>query len=235
MKPLAIFFLLPGLAFGQELHTFENGQVADAQKINENFNYVLENASGGCSATQQDNSVLIECADGTSGVIAGAGTVVAYPEAYSGVIDPSTVATGDVVLMDANDIVLGQAIDKWNNIYTIDLLIPDLGACFIHVYSGSAGEPISTGSNRSQGYFQSDDCSGQMLIQASRWCEYIQGNYYFKGEAINGQVLSKSELWPDGCRVQEKINSNTLALPSLITLPPEILNAAYPVRLEQLP
>jgi len=37
MRPLAFLLLLPGLAFGQELHTFENGEVADAQKINENF------------------------------------------------------------------------------------------------------------------------------------------------------------------------------------------------------
>lgn len=46
MRRLASFLLLPGLALGQGLHTFENGQVADAQKINENFNYVLENADG---------------------------------------------------------------------------------------------------------------------------------------------------------------------------------------------
>ena len=35
-----------------------------AAALKENFQYVLENASGGCSAIQQDNSVLIDCADG---------------------------------------------------------------------------------------------------------------------------------------------------------------------------
>ena len=37
MRLLAFLLLLPSLAFGQGLHTFENGEVADAQKINENF------------------------------------------------------------------------------------------------------------------------------------------------------------------------------------------------------
>jgi len=37
MRPLAFLLLLPGLVLAQELHTFENGQVADAEKINENF------------------------------------------------------------------------------------------------------------------------------------------------------------------------------------------------------
>ena len=235
----AILLLLPlsVLAQTQVPNVFEDGTPASAAEVNENFQYVLENASGGggCSATQQDNSVLIECADGTSGVIAGAGTVVAYPEASSGVVDPSTVATGDVVLMDSNDIVLGRALDLWNNIYTIVLPIPDLGFCYIHVWGGSEGEPITTGSNRGQGYFQSDDCSGQMLIQKTAWCDYIQGNYYFGAEQVDGDVLSKSELWSDGCRVEEKIHRNTLSFPTPITLPPEIVNAAYPVRLEQLP
>ena len=233
----ALVSSIASIAQTQVPNVFEDGTPASAAEVNENFQYVMENASGGggCSATQQDNSVLIESAEGTSGVLAGAGTVVAYPEASSGVVDPSTVATGDVVLMDSNDIVLGRALDLWNNIYTIVLPIPDLGACYIHVWGGSAGEPITTGSNRGQGYFQSDDCSGQMLIQRTGWCDYIQGNYYFGAAQVYGDVLSKSELWPDGCRVEEKIHRNTLSFPTLITLPPEILNAAYPVRLEQLP
>ena len=63
-KLIAALALLPTLALAQELHTFENGEVADADKLNESLQYILNNASGGCSATQQDNSVLIECADG---------------------------------------------------------------------------------------------------------------------------------------------------------------------------
>lgn len=39
MKRLLVLLLLffPGLVSAQELHTFSNGEVADAEKINENF------------------------------------------------------------------------------------------------------------------------------------------------------------------------------------------------------
>ena len=82
MRRLFIVLLVtfPGLTSAQDLHTFSNGEVADAEKINENFQYVLQNAtgSGGCSAEQDGSSVVITCADGTSGVLASEGTVVVY-------------------------------------------------------------------------------------------------------------------------------------------------------------
>lgn len=37
MRLLAFLLMLPGLAFGQGLHELRNGDVADAKKINENF------------------------------------------------------------------------------------------------------------------------------------------------------------------------------------------------------
>lgn len=37
MRKLAFLMWLSSLAVGQELHTFENGEVADAAEINENF------------------------------------------------------------------------------------------------------------------------------------------------------------------------------------------------------
>ena len=105
---ILIFALLPSMAFAQ-LHTFENGQVADADKINQNFNYVLENASGGCSATQQDNSVLIECADGTSGVIAGAGSTIIIPNGEVGEVpDISVIPVGKFYWEDGNGVLLGE-------------------------------------------------------------------------------------------------------------------------------
>ena len=71
--PLLALLLFPlwVAAQNQVPYIFQENTPAKASEVNKNFEYVLENASGGCSATQQDNSVLIECADGTSGVIAG--------------------------------------------------------------------------------------------------------------------------------------------------------------------
>ena len=34
---LTALYLLPTLVLAQELHTFKNGEVADAEKVNENF------------------------------------------------------------------------------------------------------------------------------------------------------------------------------------------------------
>jgi hypothetical protein len=55
----------------QELHTFSNGEVADADKVNENFSVLREeiSATGSCSAEQSGRDVLITCPDGTSGVL----------------------------------------------------------------------------------------------------------------------------------------------------------------------
>ena len=121
------------IAQTQVPNVFEDGTPASAAEVNENFQYVMENASGGCSATQQDNSVLIECADGTSGVIAGAGTVVVYPEGQAGEIDPDVFQAGDVALYDANDVLLGK-VESFNGpsgngnvVYTIWVSFADIG------------------------------------------------------------------------------------------------------------
>jgi len=59
------------LVFAQELHTFSNGEVADAEKINENFEALKSEISGssGCSAEQDGTNVIISCSDGTTAVL----------------------------------------------------------------------------------------------------------------------------------------------------------------------
>lgn len=54
---LAASFLLATLASAQELHTFSNGEVADAEKINQNFD-LLRDMTGGAEA-----SVIANCAE----------------------------------------------------------------------------------------------------------------------------------------------------------------------------
>jgi len=44
---LTALCLLPSLVVAQELHTFKNGEVADADKINENFDLLMEQISAG--------------------------------------------------------------------------------------------------------------------------------------------------------------------------------------------
>jgi len=44
---LTALCLLPSLVLAQELHTFKNGEVADADKINKNFDLLMEQISAG--------------------------------------------------------------------------------------------------------------------------------------------------------------------------------------------
>ena len=109
---IAILLSLPlsALAQSQVPNVFEDGTPASAAEVNENFEYVLENASGGCSATQQDNSVVIECADGTSGVIAGTGMAVIIPSGSVGEApDISAIPVGNFYWQDGNGVVVSEA------------------------------------------------------------------------------------------------------------------------------
>ena len=53
MRPLACLLLIPALSFAQVPHTFNNGEVADANTVNANFQNLdgriqaIEDAGGG--------------------------------------------------------------------------------------------------------------------------------------------------------------------------------------------
>ena len=111
---LTLLLIFPSLSSAQELHTFSNGEVADAEKINENFEALKSeiSGSGGCSAEQDGSSVVITCADGTSGVLASEGTVVVVPQAS---VTPSPTAvfnTGEIYVVDANEVPLAHGANS---------------------------------------------------------------------------------------------------------------------------
>ena len=54
---LLALVLLPSLAFPQDLHRFFNGEVTDAEKINENFNSLKSAINTGVENTQEDGAV----------------------------------------------------------------------------------------------------------------------------------------------------------------------------------
>ena len=109
-----------------QLKTFKPGDVIKSSEINENFEYLEEQigsacdaASAQCSATQDGSSVVISCTDGSQAVLAGAGTVVTYPEGgIYGQSPTQTWSTGDVVFQDANGVVLAIAEDVLDNTIT---------------------------------------------------------------------------------------------------------------------
>ncbi|MEK9928498.1 MAG: hypothetical protein VW524_09785, partial [Halieaceae bacterium] len=90
----------------------------------------------------------------------------------------------------------------------------------------------------SEGFFQSDDCSGVMLIQNRGTCQNPTGEQWvISGELVDGQLLTNSKMQKNICyEERDRLwGSGRLTFTTDVTLPAQILNAAYPVRLEQLP
>ena len=98
LKRLLFLFLLacPVLTAAQELHTFSNGELADAEKINENFERLKESmgSQANCSARQDGSEVVINCQDGSFGIIGPGGGLINI-EPYQG---------ENPVFLDCNDI-----------------------------------------------------------------------------------------------------------------------------------
>jgi hypothetical protein len=245
IKLLAALLALTASAIStaQELHTFSNGEVADAEKINENFQYLL-NSGGGCSATQDGSSVVITCADGSSGVLAGAGTVVVYPEGQLGTsIDVGIFPQGEFVLMDANDQILGPSKDPDGPEYFLAI---DYGQYYASLINDDTSSIVKL-QIRDSVYVQigyiSDDCTGQPLALWNRNYLLYEPNIGFAVAGVSvgeqliksrlGYLISPSEFEVSGCRTESDIREAYLLQP--YTPSSEILNAAYPVRLEQLP
>lgn len=235
-RSLVALSLLPlsAIAQTQVPNVFEDGKPAKAAEVNENFQYVLENASGGCSVEQVDNTAEITCADGTTAVVPGYGTVVVYPEGLVGEVNLGTVNTGDIVIVDDADVVLGPADSGSGDVFITSVQFDDGSACSIQLRNFNGTVDIY---GPSSGYFQSNDCSGVMLMYSNGYCQNVTGEQWLMaGEEVAADLLINSLLDGGQCFERSEVwTANRLAFPINVTLPSKILNAAYPVRLEQLP
>ena len=252
------------LTFAQ-LNTFEAGQPIRASEMNHNFEVVQEQieeisssiTDAGCSATQQDNSVLIECADGTSGVIAGAGAVLLIPEGVVGETpDYSAVNVGEFYWADGNGVLLGiwaggrestinqevytdycpryscQQADYFTIDLTMDhtaqeVFIDPYGIEVIYTQPNCEGPPLTQ--NRTRKLFMLDGgyavWSAETLPSDTLLYSTKATRYFHDGEWVDqADCVNLDEPSPGNGR---------FVIP--YTPAPEILNAAYPVRLEQLP
>ena len=249
-KPLLAILLilsLSALAQTQVPNVFEDDTPASAAEVNENFQYVLENSSGGggCSVEQVDNTAEITCADGTTAVVPGYGTVVFYPEGIQGEAPPTEYNTGQIVAYDANDVVLGEVRLATSG---GPLLYLDRDPYDVNNYrngllwlNDDAQTIMLTGTRNTGVWFLDDACQGSPFSQYKT--ELIRyGNSYFAADfdQAGEQLLFKSYGRPaySEYEAQDCISGdyvNTGYLTRSYTPAPEILNAAYPVRLEQLP
>jgi hypothetical protein len=219
-----------------------------ADDLNELSQAIDEIGEFGCSATQQDNSVLITCGDGTAGVIAGAGTVVLYPEGQIGQVPPIDYNTGPIVLVDASGNVLGVAKSYSNIIIdTFDISLGDdspfVVARLVNIHSTEHVEISGLGGRI---YFQSEDCSGPAFSSGGEMVE-VDNRFFTIAQWPATEVLFRSWYdtgywwWGEGLQYRsptecESGNWITYAAPVVEYLfPPEIVNAVYPLRVEQLP
>ena len=262
MKKLfaSLLMILSSLVSAQELHTFSNGEVADAEKINENFQFILGEASQGCSATQDGSNVVINCPDGSSGILASAGTVVRYPEGAIEALTPVTYNSGDIIVLDVNDVVLAKAIaGGFDDAPIVELEIEsrpvrailrnnnDIQSIELVTYNQGGNEE-----NAAYAYFMSEDCSGAAWVYTryntvDHLVAVNESNTFYVAEtsAELEELLFKSKLRSDyyeyygtyrpslGCVVGDFI-ANARRAASYVPSD-EISNAAYPLRLEQLP
>ena len=203
----------------------------------------------GCSATQQDNSVVIECADGTSGVIAGAGTVVIYPDGdiVGAAPNPVTLSTGDFVWQDANGVTITAYGDRTNN----SILLTDSAGRLARMFIDDDTQSLFIIPMQIDRYYTEPDCSGTELILYPFFSDksvfmVSDAFYVLTSENISGSVMIQSrrltkifngESWqiPD-CVNETRIYNNLTFRQKIQYQPPEEwVNATYPLSIVQLP
>ena len=255
---LSLILFFPAALAAQELHTFSNGEVADAEKINENFEALKSEISGngGCSAEQDGSSVVISCADGTSGVLASEGTVVVYPGSI--VYEPETtvIAIGDIVVKDANNVILGKVSRTENGGEPVLNLGTDEYTAVATVWNNEDQSEVFIGAYFSMDYVKTiyylePGCEGNGFTGLGgkgylQKREDIDEFYYVvRDQPVEGATLTASkyeatylynqrERGVAACEDKQEV-INTLYPIALLSLPEEILSAAYPLTIEQLP
>ena len=217
-------------------NVFEDGTPASAAEVNENFQYVLENASGGCSVEQVDNTAEITCADGTTAVLPGYGTVVVFPEGTTGEIDPDSYNTGDIIVKDANDVVLAPVGRSLGADFHEVYLGPNKSSPIAYIVNDSVDQRVELRGLGGQLFFLESDCTGVATYPYGSHLVRVNGAYFARAVdgGFGGSFATKSYIEDGGVCVNAD-QARDVTTFSSYTPAPEILNAAYPVRLEQLP
>ena len=206
--------------------------------------------ASGCSATQQDSNVIITCADGSSAVLASAGTVVILPEGGVSGEPPITVPNGEFVVVDAADVVLGltRSASAEETLWAleIDVLGTQKRFWIRNNHFTQQVEILATGNSV---YYLSTDCSGPFFAAGNSFAVQVDGQFYVPGNTSAGSLFSHSyrdltstvdpssglRYWAYGpCVTGLSARSGAWFLYEF-TQPSEWINAVYPVRLAQIP
>ncbi len=242
-----------------QIKTFQPGDVIKSSEINENFEYLKEQieasgdaASAQCSAKQDGSNVVISCSDGSSAVLAGAGTVVTYPEGgIYGESPTQSWPSGDILYVDAAGTTLARAKTLMTSTYAELGFGPlPLGWPIRANFYNDDDLQIIRFSNQTptQVYYQTNDCSGQgftYLLNGAYDVIDIDGSYYIADSSFTNSDLlfesrrfsAVSSAYSFGATGQCTEGQFVAQAVPVLTYTPayEILNAVYPFKLEQLP
>ena len=214
-----------------------------------------------CSVQQEESTAVITCKDGTSAIIASAGTVVTYPYGTQGEIPFAEVPSGAVVVVDAVGTVLGE-ISPWffgGNDYFNLLLAPGKELTIFNDHITQTIQIQLAGDARY--VYLEEDCMGQPFFQRGTFGifkDYISGELFVRDPTEHpelGTALIKSQVLyscPTGydpaidptaldgnpCQPSyscQNLTSVTTLVPTVRYYPSEeFLNAVYPASLTQL-
>ena len=203
---------------------------------------------------------MIECADGTSGVIAGAGTVVIMPEVSATEIpDITSIPSGEFVWRDANGVLLaywdsgvtGSPVSYLK--YRARLDTPVVRFTLVNHHADQAVYLSSRGAGA---FYAESDCSGTGFTRSSATELIIFGpeeGLFIAANRVDSAIASvdlpargrrdgagtESSAWPApeaGECVAIAPSPQRGMVPIVgIEFPDEILNAAYPIEVDQLP
>ena len=173
-------------------------------------------------------------------MLASAGTVVTYPEGQSPPVDMSQFPTGEIVIIDANGVKLARLyFTSGNDFYAY--LNPAGEASFFAVLTNETqGQTVKISGGNTLAKFNTTDCTGQAFTTTvDNWL--LNGPLLNQFFAMSSQTEKYSQILrsefdgkDDICRPITEATSNARTVFPYIPAS-EILNAVYPLDLEQLP
>ena len=179
------------------------------------------------------------------------GTASEKPKINVSVVGPfnsSGYLSGDVVLVDAEGVILGEVQGGSSDSgYEVFIFWPknfwstspeNRGYCRVKIVNNSETDMVEVREWSNQRIrFEAEDCQGDGYIRSFCLDPEKNGTWisYSSGTPL-GNIIAKSELLDGQCTNREVLLTEyQWYRPVPHYFPPEILNAAYPVRLEQLP
>lgn len=251
--PLVLLGCLVPLISYAEVNTFEAGQPIRASEMNHNFKFIQEQINGissdgvseaGCTVEQVDSSAKITCADGSTAVVPGYGTVLVYPEGEIGEVPDLTYNTGEIVIKDAGGNLLGVASGIGGTDISIELTSNKYPVAGL-LNKDSSKEVLISSGLRVYVFFLDEACGGIPFATYEFYLIDLAGSFYIPNTAVDREsLLFKSKRVPAGFAGADYDEARPCvsgqfvekAMPTIpYTLAPELTSAVYPVRLEQLP